>query len=65
MNTARHMHMYMCARGADKARSGGVEADVTVTKLADNSWYMCTGGGTASHDRCGRHLRRPATDLLS
>ena len=44
---------------------GGVEADVTVTKLADNSWYMCTGGGTASHDRRDCHLRRPAADLLS
>ncbi|EOD39470.1 sarcosine dehydrogenase [Emiliania huxleyi CCMP1516] len=29
---------------------GGVEADVTVTRLADNRWYMCTGGATASHD---------------
>ena len=30
---------------------GGVEADVTVTCVGPNSWYMCTGGGTASHDR--------------
>jgi len=30
---------------------GGVEADVTVSCLAANRWYMCTGGSTASHDR--------------
>lgn len=31
--------------------NGGVEADVTVTKLASNEWYMCTGGSTCTHDR--------------
>ena len=34
---------------------GGVEADLTVTKLADGGmdgggWYLCTGGATQSHD---------------
>mmetsp|Transcript_26944 Transcript_26944/g.69709 ORF Transcript_26944/g.69709 Transcript_26944/m.69709 type:complete len:897 (-) Transcript_26944:172-2862(-) len=28
---------------------GGVEADVTVTKIAENHFYLCTGGANASH----------------
>ena len=31
--------------------NGGVEADVTVTRVGPGRWYMCTGGSTASHDR--------------
>lgn len=30
--------------------NGGVEADLTVTKLADNQWYLVTGGATKSRD---------------
>ena len=29
---------------------GGVEADLTVTKLAPNAWYVVTGGATQSRD---------------
>ncbi|KAL1499137.1 hypothetical protein AB1Y20_013648 [Prymnesium parvum] len=29
---------------------GGVEADVTATRLGANRWYVVTGGGTFSHD---------------
>lgn len=29
---------------------GGVEADMTVTKLADDAWYLVTGGATKSRD---------------
>ena len=30
---------------------GGVEADLTVTRLPrGEGWYMCTGGATYSHD---------------
>lgn len=30
--------------------NGGVEADLTVTKLGENKWYLVTGGATQSHD---------------
>ena len=29
---------------------GGVEADLTVTKLAPNEWYFAAGGNTATKD---------------
>ena len=30
---------------------GGVEADLTVTKVDENSWYLVTGGATMSRDK--------------
>jgi len=37
-------------------RKGGIEADVTISRLGEQRFYMVTGTGFATHD--GAHLRR-------
>ena len=37
--------------------NGGVEADLTVTKLDDNAWYIVTGGATGAISQLGARVR--------